>query len=59
MNSYKSPVIEKWILNMLIFFHKFMGKISNLLFLSLFSLSKNWMHNVVWGCAGILPKKIA
>ena len=27
----------------------------NLLFLS-FSLSKNWMHNVVWGCAEILPK---
>ena len=27
----------------------------NLLFLSLFSLSKNWMHNVVWGCAEILP----
>ena len=25
----------------------------NLLFLSLFSLSKNWMHNVVWGCAEI------
>ena len=29
----------------------------NLLFLSLFSLSKNWMHNVVWGCAEILPRK--
>ena len=28
----------------------------NVLFLSLFSLSKNWMHNVVWGCAEILPK---
>ena len=28
----------------------------NLLFLSLFSQSKNWMHNVVWGCAEILPK---
>ena len=26
-----------------------------LLFLLLFSLSKNWMHNVVWGCAEILP----
>ena len=26
----------------------------NVLFLSLFSLSKNWMHNVVWGCAEIL-----
>ena len=25
------------------------------LFYSLFSLSKNWMHNVVWGCAEILP----
>ena len=25
------------------------------LFLSLFSLSKNWMHNVKWGCAEILP----
>ena len=29
------------------------GKI---LFLSLFSLSKNWMHNLVWDCAEILPK---
>ena len=28
----------------------------NVLFLSLFSLSKNWMHNVVWGCAEILPQ---
>ena len=28
----------------------------NVFFLSLFSLSKNWMHNVVWGCAEILPK---
>ena len=28
----------------------------NVLFLSLFSLSKNWMHNVVWGCTEILPK---
>ena len=27
----------------------------NVLFLSLLSLSKNWMHNVVWGCAEILP----
>ena len=27
----------------------------NVLFLSLFSLSKNWMHNEVWGCAEILP----
>ena len=27
----------------------------NVLFLSLFSLSKNWMHNVVWGYAEILP----
>ena len=27
----------------------------NLLFSSLFSLSKNWMHNVVWGCAEVLP----
>ena len=26
----------------------------NVLFLSLFSLSKNWMHNAVWGCAEIL-----
>ena len=25
------------------------------MFLSLFSLSKNWMHNVLWGCAEILP----
>ena len=25
------------------------------LFLSLFSLFKNWLHNVVWGCAEILP----
>ena len=28
----------------------------NVLFLSLFSLFKNWMHDVVWGCAEILPK---
>ena len=27
----------------------------NLLFLSFFSLSKNWMHDIVWGCAEILP----
>ena len=27
----------------------------NVLFLSLFSISKNWMHNVVWSCAEILP----
>ena len=27
----------------------------NLLFLSLFSLSKNWMHNVGWSCADTLP----
>ena len=27
----------------------------NVLFLSLFSLFKNWMHNVVWGCTEILP----
>ena len=27
----------------------------NVLFLLLFSLSKNWMHNVVWGWAEILP----
>ena len=26
------------------------------MYLSLFSLSKNWMHNVVWGCAEILPQ---
>ena len=31
---------------------------SNLLFLSLFSLSKNCMNNVVWGCAEILPTKV-
>ena len=30
----------------------------NLLLLLLFSLSKNWMHNVVWGCAEILPKTL-
>ena len=29
----------------------------NLLFLSLFSLSKNWMYNVGWGCALVLVKK--
>ena len=27
----------------------------NVLSLSWFSLSKNWMHNVVWSCAEILP----
>ena len=27
----------------------------NVLFFSLFSLVKNWMHNLVWGCAEILP----
>ena len=27
----------------------------NVLFLSLFPLFKNWMHNVGWGCAEILP----
>ena len=27
----------------------------NVLFLSLFSISKNRMHNVVWGCVEILP----
>ena len=30
----------------------------NVLFLSLFPLFKNWMHNVGWGCAGILPRNI-
>ena len=30
----------------------------DILFFSLFSLSKNWMHNVVWGCAEILPKSL-
>ena len=30
----------------------------NVLFLSLFSLFKNWMHNVVWGCAEILPTQL-
>ena len=29
----------------------------NALFVSLFSLSKNWMHNEVWGCAEILPNR--
>ena len=28
----------------------------NVLFLSLFSLSKNWMYHVGWGCAEILPE---
>ena len=27
----------------------------NVLFFSLFSLVKNWMHNVIWGCAEIVP----
>ena len=27
----------------------------NVLFSSLFSLFKNWMHNVLWGCTEILP----
>ena len=27
----------------------------NVLFLSLCALFKNWMHNVVWGCAEMLP----
>ena len=51
-------------------FGQFFGKISaqphtivkqicfpngNVLFFSLFPPSKNWMHNVVWGCAEILP----
>ena len=31
----------------------------NVLCLSLFFLSKNWMHNVVWGCAEILPRSLA
>ena len=30
----------------------------NVLFLSLFSLFKNWMHNVGWGCAEILPRDL-
>ena len=30
----------------------------NVFFLSLFSLSKNWMHNVVWSCAEILLMKL-
>ena len=29
----------------------------NALFLTLFSLSKNWIHNLGWGCAEILPMK--
>ena len=28
------------------------------LFLLLFSLSKNWMYNIVWGCVEILPKTV-
>ena len=31
----------------------------NVLFLSLFPLLKNWMHNVVWGCAEILPNQVS
>ena len=27
----------------------------NVLFLTFFSLSKNWIHNLGWGCAEILP----
>ena len=30
----------------------------NVLFLSLFSLCKNWMHNVEWGCAEFLPELV-
>ena len=30
----------------------------NVLFFSLFSLVKNWMHNVVWGCTEILPSPL-
>ena len=30
----------------------------NVLFLSLLSLSKNWMHNEVWGCAEISPNSV-
>ena len=30
----------------------------DILFLSLSSLSKNWMHNVGWGCAETLPKVV-
>ena len=30
----------------------------DILFLSLSSLSKNWMHNVGWGCAEILPSTL-
>ena len=30
----------------------------NVFFLALFSLSKNWMHNVVWGCAEILLSRV-
>ena len=29
----------------------------NVIFLSLFSLSKNWVHNLVWGWAEILPRQ--
>ena len=31
----------------------------NALFLSLFSLSKNWMYDVVWGYAEILPYSLS
>ena len=31
----------------------------NVLFLLFFSLSKNWMHNVVWGCEEILPNALS
>ena len=30
----------------------------DVLFLSLSSLSKNWMHNVGWGCAETFPKVV-
>ena len=30
----------------------------NVLFFSLFSLVKNWMHNVAWGCTEILPSPL-
>ena len=30
----------------------------NVLFLSLFPLFKNWIHNVGWGCAEILPMNV-
>ena len=31
----------------------------DVLFLLLFSLSKNWMHNVVWGCVEIAPNALS